>query len=156
MTRFSRVLATLVVAGMTSASAYAAGDPKRGAEIYQRCRLCHSIATDDVGPHHAGLFGRRAGSVPSFPYSDAMRNSGIIWSAETLDAFLRNPQAYVPGTRMTFAGLSSPQDRADVIAYLKIATKVKPTAAKPECRSPPSPRPARIPCARAAAAPPRR
>jgi len=77
-----------------------------------------------VGPRHAGLFGRHAGRVPGFAYSDAMRKSQIIWSEATLDAFLTNPQSYVPGTRMTFTGLPDPQERADVIAYLKIATKL--------------------------------
>ena len=125
ITQYHWALTALAVAAMTSASSDAAGDPKRGAEIYQRCQLCHSITTDDVGPHHAGLFGRHAGSVPGFPYSDAMRKSGIIWSETTLDKFLTSPQAYVPGTRMTFAGLPDKQDRDDVVAYLKIATRVK-------------------------------
>jgi len=125
ITRRSSALALVLVASFAGGSTHAAGDPKRGAEIYQRCQLCHSITTDDTGPHHAGLFGRHAGSVPGFPYSEAMRKSGIVWSETTLDQFLANPQAYVPGTRMTFTGLPDPQDRADVIAYLKIATKVK-------------------------------
>jgi len=115
----------LLLAGLFWANnAFADGDAARGELIYQRCQLCHSIRTDDVGPHHAGLFGRHAGSVPDFPYSDAMRNSGIVWSEATLDQFLTNPQAYVPGTRMTFAGLPDAQERADVIAYLKEATKL--------------------------------
>jgi cytochrome c len=105
-------------------STLAAGDATRGEIVYLRCELCHSIKSDDVGPHHAGLFGRRAGSVQGFAYSDAMRNSGIVWSETTLDQFLTNPQAYVPGTRMTFTGLPDAQERADVIAYLKEATKV--------------------------------
>ena len=124
-TRWSCALLMLLAASLAGGTTQAAGDPKRGAEIYQRCQLCHSITTDDTGPHHAGLFGRKAGSVPGFPYSDAMRNSGIVWSETTLEMFLRNPQAYVPGTRMTFTGLPDPQDRADVIAYLKKATMVK-------------------------------
>jgi cytochrome c len=107
------------------AAANAAGDPVHGAEIYQRCQLCHSIEHDLVGPRHLGLLGRKAGSIPGFPYSDAIRRSGITWSETTLNEFLSGPQAYVPGTRMTFTGLPDAQDRADVIAFLKEATKPK-------------------------------
>jgi cytochrome c len=102
----------------------AGGDPARGEEIYRRCMACHSIEHDLVGPHHAGLFGRKAGSVPDFPYSEAMRNSGIVWGEATLDVFLKNPQARVPGSYMTFAGLPDDTERADVIAYLKKATVI--------------------------------
>jgi cytochrome c len=121
----TRVLLALLASTLLSSAAHAAGDVARGEIVYGRCQLCHSIDQDDVGPHHAGLFGRRAGSVPDFAYSEAMRKSGIVWSAKTLDKFLSNPQAYVPGTRMTFTGLPDKQDREDVIAYLKVATKVK-------------------------------
>ena len=88
--------------------------------------LLNTVSVSDVFGLRAAvrLFGRRAGSVQGFAYSDAMRNSGIVWSETTLDQFLTNPQAYVPGTRMTFTGLPDAQERADVIAYLKEATKV--------------------------------
>jgi cytochrome c len=72
---------------------------------------------------HKGLFGRQAGTVPGFDYSEAMKASGIIWDEETLDAFLSDPRGFVPGTKMTYAGVKNPQDRADLIAYLKEATK---------------------------------
>ena len=111
-------------------SARADGDPARGAEVYRRCMACHSIDHDLVGPRHAGLFGRKAGSVAGFNYSPAMRNSGIVWDATTLDVFLRNPQARVPGSYMTFAGLPDDQERADVIAYLKQATAIPAAANK--------------------------
>jgi cytochrome c len=71
---------------------------------------------------HKGLFGRRAGSVPGFVYSAAMRNSGIVWSEATLDRFLQGPRQMVPGTKMTYAGVPDPQERADLIAYLRQAT----------------------------------
>lgn len=103
----------------------ATADPVHGAHVYQRCQLCHSIEHDLVGPRHLGLFGRKAGSIAGYPYSTAMKNSGITWSEDTLNQFLSGPQTYVPGTRMTFTGLPSEQDRADVIAYLKDATKPK-------------------------------
>ena len=118
-------LSVLAASALFAAAAHAAGDPVHGAEIYQRCQLCHSIEHDLVGPRHLGLLGRKAGSIPGFPYSDAMRQSGITWSETTLNQFLSGPQAYVPGTRMTFTGLPDAQDRADVIAFLKEATKPK-------------------------------
>jgi cytochrome c len=117
--------ALAVSALIASATQAAIGDPMHGAQIYQRCQLCHSIEHDLVGPRHLGLFGRKAGSIAGYPYSAAMRNSGITWSEETLNQFLSGPQAFVPGTRMTFTGLPNEQDRADVIAYLKDATKPK-------------------------------
>lgn len=125
MNRRLAAAGALVVSILPALAARAGGDPVHGAEIYQRCQACHSIEHDLVGPRHAGLFGRNAGSVPGFPYSEAMRNSGITWSETTLNAFLSGPQAYVPGTFMTFTGLPDPRERADVIAYLKEATKLK-------------------------------
>lgn len=124
--RILAVIGALAVSTLiASATQAATGDPMHGAQIYQRCQLCHSIEHDLVGPRHLGLFGRRAGSIGGYPYSAAMRDSGITWSEETLNQFLSGPQAFVPGTRMTFTGLPNEQDRADVIAYLKDATKPK-------------------------------
>jgi cytochrome c len=124
--RFIAAAGVLAISTLVASVAQAAtGDPAQGAQIYQRCQLCHSIEHDLVGPRHLGLFGRQAGSIAGFPYSTAMRNSGITWSETTLNQFLSGPQAYVPGTRMTFTGLPNEQDRADVIAYLKEATKPK-------------------------------
>ncbi len=123
--RFPSALAALAASALCAAAAHATGDPAHGAEVYQRCQACHSIEHDLVGPRHLGLFGRKAGSIAGFPYSTAMRQSGITWSETTLNQFLSGPQAYVPGTRMTFTGLPNDQDRADVIAFLKEATKPK-------------------------------
>ena len=106
-----------------SALAQAAGDPAKGELIYQRCQGCHSIDRNRTGPMHKGLFGRPAGTVPGFAYSDAMKNSGIVWSEQTLDQFLQGPRKMVPGTKMTYAGVADAQERADLIAYLKQATK---------------------------------
>lgn len=103
-------------------------DIVRGEQIYARCLACHALAYDRVGPHHCGLFGRRAGSVPGFPYSQAMKNSGIVWDAKTLDRFLADPLGTVPGTAMTYAGVPDPQNRADLIAYLKYVNNT------PECQ----------------------
>lgn len=103
--------------GAVAAAARPAGDPVRGKTVYQVCMGCHSLDEDDVGPRHRGVLGRTAGTVPDYAYSPALRNSRIVWDADTLDRWLTNPQALVPGAKMFFA-LSNPQDRADVIAYL--------------------------------------
>jgi cytochrome c len=80
---------------------------------------CHAVASDRVGPRHCGLFGRLAGSVPSFNYSPAMKKSGVVWNEQTLDRFLAKPLAMVPGSTMTYDGVADPKDRADLIAFLK-------------------------------------
>lgn len=98
------------------------GDPVHGAQIYQRCLACHSLEHNRSGPRHCGLFGRPAASVPDFDYSRAMKASGFTWDEATLERFLENPLKTVPGTKMAYAGVKKPQERADLIAYLKKAT----------------------------------
>jgi cytochrome c len=98
-------------------TATSADDVEQGRKAYQGCMGCHSLDEDDVGPRHRGVVGRRAGSVPGYVYSPALKASGIVWDAATLDRWLANPQALVPGTKMFFS-LSNEQIRADVIAYL--------------------------------------
>lgn len=98
------------------------GDPVRGEAIYGRCMACHALAYNRTGPRHCGLFGRRAGSLPDFNYSDAMRHSGIIWDTATLDRFLTSPTTVVTGTYMGYAGVTDAQERADLISWLKQAT----------------------------------
>ena len=112
---FAGLAAGLLVAG--GAAAAPAGDPARGEQIYQACTDCHSLDENDVGPRHRGVFGRKAGSLPDYGYSDGLKKANIVWTEETLDAWLTNPQALVPGAKMFFH-LDSAQDRADVIEYL--------------------------------------
>ena len=109
---------------LLSASALADGDPARGERVFNRCKSCHELSRERNrnGPHLIGLFGRQSGAVEGFRYSDAMKEAAIVWSDETLDGYLENPRNYMPGTRMTFAGLRNDRDRQDVIAYLKQAT----------------------------------
>jgi len=107
---------------------HAAGDPRAGETIYERCGACHSLSQDRAGPRHCGLLGRRAGSVPGFDYSPAMKRSGIVWSRATLDRFLANPAATVPGTSMGYAGVKDGKERSDLLAYLESAGRSK------ECR----------------------
>ena len=76
-----------------------------------RCLACHALASDRVGPRHCGLFGRLAGSVPGFEYSAAMKNSKITWDEKTLDRFLAKPLEVVPGSAMTYDGVTDAQDR---------------------------------------------
>lgn len=104
-------------------AALPAADVTAGEEVYSRCAACHSLAYDRTGPRHCGLFGRRAGTVPGFEYSAAMKRSGIVWNAESLDRFLANPLAAVPGTSMGYAGVTDRRERANLIAFLERAGK---------------------------------
>jgi len=99
--------------------ASAAPDAKRGEAIYARCQACHALGFDRVGPRHCGLLGRRAGSVPDYGYSAALKRSAIVWDEKSLDRFLAAPMKAVPGTSMTYAGIPDRQERADLIAYLR-------------------------------------
>lgn len=101
-----------------------AADPRRGEEVFRKCVTCHTLEAggrNRVGPRLAGLFGRTAGSVGDFRYSDALKRSGIVWNDTTLDAYLKDSEAFVPGTKM-YGGLTLDADRADLIAYLRRAT----------------------------------
>ena len=98
------------------------GDAARGETLYEACQDCHSLDKNDVGPRHRGVFGRKAASLPDYDYSDALKSANIVWNEETLDKWLTDPQAVAPGAKMFFH-LDNPQDRADVIAYLKERAK---------------------------------
>jgi cytochrome c len=108
----------IVAAACGAGAASAAGDPRRGAEIYTACEDCHSLDTNDVGPLHRGVVGRKAGSVPGYAYSPALRRANIVWTEANLDRWLADPVKFVPGTKMGFR-LNRAQDREDVIAFLK-------------------------------------
>lgn len=110
----------LLLAAVCAAAgpAWAGGDAQRGQQAYEaRCGGCHSVEADRVGPRHAGVVGRRAGSVPGFAYSEALRSSGLTWDAALLDRWLADPEALVPGQRMGYR-LADAQARADIVAYL--------------------------------------
>lgn len=107
-------------AALASAPAHATGDAAAGAAIFKRCALCHSVEPGKkaaMGPNLSGVLGRKAGTG-DFNYSPAMKGSGMSWTPDKLDAFLLKPAATIKGTRMAFAGLPRPEDRANVIAYL--------------------------------------
>ncbi|MBW8717859.1 MAG: c-type cytochrome [Variovorax paradoxus] len=113
-----------------AAHAWAVPDAVRGEQVYARCLACHALAVDRVGPRHCGLFGRLAGSVPGFTYSEAMKKSKIVWNDKTLDRFLAKPLAMVPGTAMTYDGVPDAAERADLIAYLKHANEAPPCSGR--------------------------
>ncbi|RBP14075.1 cytochrome c [Roseiarcus fermentans] len=118
------ILVTIMSALALAASAgaaQAAGDPAAGAATFKLCKVCHQVgetAKNFVGPNLNGVVGRKAGTVPGYNYSDANRNSGLIWDEATLTKYLHSPRAVVPGTKMAFPGLPKDQDVANVIAYL--------------------------------------
>jgi len=116
----SRVLAIVLALVLGLAEpAFANGNAERGRDLYEsRCIGCHSLDANRIGPRHRGVHGRKAGSVPGFTYSPALQNSPVVWNDETLMRWLTNPQEIIPGQRMNFR-VSQPQDRADIIAYLK-------------------------------------
>lgn len=98
-----------------------AADVQQGKNLFQgRCAMCHSTESgvNKIGPSLAGVMGRKAGTVPNFDYSQALKKSGIVWTPKTLNKWLRNPHTFIPGDRMPFPGLASKSERADIIAYL--------------------------------------
>lgn len=105
---------------LSPASAQAA-DAAAGKKVFLRCAICHAVqpGVNKLGPSLAGIVGRKAGTVPKFNYSPAMKNSKISWTPAQLDAFLTKPNAVLPGNKMVFPGLPNPADRANVIAYMR-------------------------------------
>jgi cytochrome c len=112
---------TLLPAGTASAD----GDAARGEARFGDCAACHRLeaGANNVGPSLHGIFERKAGEIADFRYSPAMKRSGIVWTPETLDTFISDPQAMVPANRMPYAGMAGAGDRADLIAYLLKASK---------------------------------
>jgi cytochrome c len=115
--RFICAVALAAAAG----AARADGDPVRGEQRYADCIACHSIepGIHGVGPSLHGVFGREAGELADFRYSPALKRSGVIWTADTVDAFVADPQKLVPLNRMPYDGMPDDRDRADLIAYLR-------------------------------------
>lgn len=101
----------------------AAADLKKGKTLFLQCRACHSLAPKSepgkIGPTLYGVVGRKAGSVEGFDYSDAVRNSGKVWTVEDIDHWLEKPSEFLPGNKMVFMGIKNPQDRANVIAFIQ-------------------------------------
>jgi len=122
--------AVLTVSCIVAVSAAAASDLeqrlaganlKRGQMLYLQCRACHDVEAGlphKVGPNLYGIFGRKAGTAAGFKYTDAMFKSEIVWTPETMDAWLRQPGAMVQGNGMAFPGIVNAADRASLVAWL--------------------------------------
>lgn len=113
--------AAVFLAGLSRAEA---ADATLGEAVFKSCAACHSLkpGQNKVGPSLHGVIGRVAGSAERFNYSPAMRKADHVWTAETLDAYLADPKAFVPGNRMPFPGIRDEAKRADLIAYLQSVT----------------------------------
>ena len=125
-TRLARLLAAALMASVLPLGlAQAEGDAAKGKKVFNKCKTCHSLEAgkNKIGPSLQGLFGRTAGSVEGFKYSDAMVESGIVWDEETIELFVTKPKDMMPGTKMVFTGLKKEDQRKDLVAYLMEATK---------------------------------
>jgi len=125
MNRRMRLTMALLIAPALAASARADGDAVRGEARFQECAACHKLeaGANEVGPSLHGLFTRKAGELADFRFSPAMKRSGVVWTPETLDKYLADPQAMIPANRMPYAGMANAADRADLVAFLLKATK---------------------------------
>jgi cytochrome c2 len=121
------VAASMPRAGVfdTVALAQAAADAEKGKALFEQCAACHALdgSGDYDGPSLKGVIGRRAGSLEDYRYSAAMKRSDVTWDAGTLDKYIADPQAFIPGNRMAFAGIADKAERDDLIAYLSVATR---------------------------------
>jgi cytochrome c len=119
--------AAAIVVGISATQAFAqAGNAARGERVFnQQCKTCHALEEGPsiTGPTLHGMFGHKAGTAAGFEFSEAMIKSGIVWDDTTLADYLRDPQAKVPGTKMVFNGVKQAGQLADLVAYLKEATK---------------------------------
>lgn len=116
-----RMALTAGAVAFMATAAQANGNATAGKQVFARCAICHSDtkgAPNKIGPNLWGIVGRKAGAEPSFNYSAAMKTAGFTWTEEKLEAYVQHPQQVVPGNRMPFAGLSSPKQAEDVVAYL--------------------------------------
>ncbi len=125
MTAVMRSVVALSALALAAAARADDGAVVRGEARFADCAACHRLepGVNNVGPSLHGIFSRKAGEIADFRYSPAMKRSGIVWTPETLEKFIGDPQAMVPGNRMPYAGMSIPGDRADLIAFLMKATQ---------------------------------
>ncbi|MEX1252235.1 MAG: cytochrome c family protein [Hyphomonas sp.] len=112
--------ASAPAAGGTDYASYT-GDAAKGKRVFAQCMTCHVVqeGRNNVGPSLYAIVGRGSGTIPGFKYSEANQNSNVIWTEENLFVYLEKPTQFIPGTIMAYPGLRNPQDRADLIAYLK-------------------------------------
>jgi cytochrome c len=119
-----RIVAVCAVSVFTGV-AHADGDAARGKKLFEECVACHSLerGVNGVGPSLQGVFERKAGDAADFRFSPPLKRSGVAWSAQTMDAFIADPQKEIKGNRMPYSGMPEARDRADLIEYLRGATK---------------------------------
>jgi len=132
--RFAQL--ALMFFALSTGSAFAAGDPKPGARVFQQaCAACHSVTPGEhmTGPSLVDAWSRKAGTAKGFlRYSEGVKKSNIVWNEVNLDKWLTNPARFIPGNEMPFSGIQDPKQRADVIAYLKAVSEGKaPEGAQP-------------------------
>lgn len=105
------------------AARIAAADLDKGKVLFLQCRACHSLVPEEeagkIGPTLYGVIGRAAGTAPGYAYSEAVAQSGIVWSPEQIDRWLERPSDFLPGNKMVFVGVQDPQDRANIIAFIQ-------------------------------------
>lgn len=113
----------------------ASADPAQGEQVFKKCTACHTIekgAPNQLGPNLWGVFGEPIGKGHGFPFSDALASKGGTWDWTTMSEWLKSPRSFAPGTKMTFAGLGNPQDRANVMAFMNTKSdSPKPLPAAP-------------------------
>jgi cytochrome c len=114
-----RALSLAFFAAILAGDPAGAADAAHGKVVFQTCAACHTDKPDAIGPSLRGVYGRKAGSLEDFRYSSAMVRANIVWDQANLRAYIKDPQAKVPGNRMPFGGIDDPKDVDDVIAYLK-------------------------------------
>lgn len=121
------ILWAVALVPFTFAAAQAGGDAAMGKRQFAPCSACHTVEADGpnkVGPNLHGIFGKKAGTNKAdFTYSDALKKSGITWDEAKIDAYLTKPSALIPGNKMAFMGVAKEDVRANIIAFLKEATK---------------------------------
>jgi len=117
----ARLSASLLAAALLAgAMPAAAQDAANGEKVFNKCKACHALEAgkNKVGPTLHGVFGRTAGTLEGFKFSDAMKESGVVWSDETIAQYLADPKGFMPRNKMAFPGLRKPEDIADLLAYL--------------------------------------
>jgi cytochrome c len=126
----NHIMGVAIIALLLAASPFRAmsepGNAANGERMYRACVACHSLEPDKnmTGPSLADIWNRKSGGLPSFPrYSPVLKSAGIIWNDDTLDEWIKDPQRFIPGNTMTFAGLKDARQRADLLAFLRDATR---------------------------------